>query len=137
MTQGAGELPKSSFINLLRRAFALLKPETGNRRPSLVQRCHASGSCRTLSRPLCGVRVKPPRLYPFGPLYRLLLLTGARKGELAGARWRELDLGKKIWRVPPERFKSNANCHLFVGRELPSEEQRLVGLGRPDGLCLA
>jgi integrase len=51
--------------------------------------------------------------YPFGPLYRLLLLTGARKGELAGARWREFDLGKKIWTVPPERFKSNAT-HLVA-----------------------
>ena len=46
--------------------------------------------------------------YPFGPLYRLLLLTGARKGEIAGALWREFDLGKKVWTVPPERFKSNA-----------------------------
>jgi integrase len=46
--------------------------------------------------------------YPFGPLYRLLLLTGARTGEIAGARWREFDLGKKVWTVPPERFKSNA-----------------------------
>jgi integrase len=46
--------------------------------------------------------------YPFGPLYRLLLLTGARKGEIAGARWREFDLGKGVWTVPPERFKSNA-----------------------------
>ena len=46
--------------------------------------------------------------YPFGPLYRLLLLTGARKGELAGALWREFDLVKKVWKVPPERFKSNA-----------------------------
>jgi integrase len=47
--------------------------------------------------------------YPFGPLYRLLLLTGARRGEVAGARWREFDLQKKIWVVPPERFKSNAS----------------------------
>jgi integrase len=46
--------------------------------------------------------------YPFGPLYRLLLLTGARKSEVAGARWPEFDLNKKVWLVPPERFKSNA-----------------------------
>jgi integrase len=46
--------------------------------------------------------------YPFGPLYRLLLLTGARKSEVAGGQWRELDLKKKLWMVPPERFKSNA-----------------------------
>jgi integrase len=47
--------------------------------------------------------------YPFGPLYKLLLLTGARKSEVSDARWREFDLTKKIWTVPPERFKSNAS----------------------------
>ena len=46
--------------------------------------------------------------YPFGPLYRLLLLTGARKSEVAGARWSEFDLARKVWTVPAERFKSNA-----------------------------
>ena len=46
--------------------------------------------------------------YPFGPLYRLLLLTGARKSEVAGAQWSEFDLDKRVWSVPPERFKSNA-----------------------------
>jgi integrase len=46
--------------------------------------------------------------YPFGPLYRLLLLTGARTGEIAGALWREFDLENKVWKVPPERFKSNS-----------------------------
>lgn len=50
--------------------------------------------------------------YPFGPLYRLLLLTGARKNEIAHVRWRELDLKKKRLTVPPERFKSNA-AHLI------------------------
>jgi integrase len=47
--------------------------------------------------------------YPFGPIYKLLLLTGARKSEVAGARWREFDLREKVWTVPPERFKSNAS----------------------------
>jgi len=47
--------------------------------------------------------------YPFGPLYQLLVLTGARKSEVAGARWGEFNLPKKIWTVPPERFKSNAS----------------------------
>ena len=46
--------------------------------------------------------------YPFGPLYRILLLTGARRSEVAEGQWRELDLKKKLWMVPPERFKSNA-----------------------------
>ena len=46
--------------------------------------------------------------YPFGPLYQILLLTGARKGEVAGARWREFEPAKNVWVIPPERFKSNA-----------------------------
>jgi integrase len=45
--------------------------------------------------------------YPFRDVYRLLMLTGARKNEVAGARWREIDLDKRIWTVPHERFKSN------------------------------
>jgi integrase len=46
--------------------------------------------------------------YPFGPLYRLLLVTGQRKSEVAYARWREVDTGNAVWTIPPERFKSNA-----------------------------
>ena len=49
---------------------------------------------------------------PSGRSSLLLLLTGARKSELAEARWSEFDLAKKIWTVPPERFKSNAS-HLI------------------------
>ena len=40
--------------------------------------------------------------YPFGPLYRLLLLTGARKGEVAGLREREIR----------PRQESCGACHL-------------------------
>ena len=50
--------------------------------------------------------------YPFGPLHRILLLTGMREREVADARWSEIDLKKKLWTVPPERFKSNAT-HLI------------------------
>lgn len=46
--------------------------------------------------------------YPWGALFRLLLLTGTRKTEASGARWREFDFERKVWTIPPERFKSNA-----------------------------
>jgi integrase len=46
--------------------------------------------------------------YPFGPMFRMLLLTGQRKSEVSDARWREFDLDAALWTVPPERFKSNA-----------------------------
>ena len=44
--------------------------------------------------------------WPFGPFYKLLLLTGARREEVAGMRWPELDLQRRIWRLPPaEEFQ--------------------------------
>lgn len=46
--------------------------------------------------------------YPWGPLYRLLLLTGARKTEASDARWPEFDLDQKLWTVPETRFKSGS-----------------------------
>ena len=36
--------------------------------------------------------------YPYGPLFRMLALTGQRKSEVAEARWSEFDLVKKLWR---------------------------------------
>jgi integrase len=46
--------------------------------------------------------------YPWRQMFRFILLTGTRKTEAAGARWREFDLERKLWSVPAERFKSNA-----------------------------
>jgi integrase len=46
--------------------------------------------------------------YPYGPLLRLLLITGQRKSEVAGARWSECDLDKRLWTIPAERMKANA-----------------------------
>lgn len=43
--------------------------------------------------------------YPYGPLYRLLALTGLRLGEVCGAHWSEIDLSKKEWTIPAERMK--------------------------------
>ena len=44
---------------------------------------------------------------PFGAIVRILLLTGQRRGEVAGMRWEELDLDKRVWSLPEERTKNN------------------------------
>lgn len=49
--------------------------------------------------------------YPFSPIYRLLLLTGQRRSEVAGMRWDELDLAARCWVIPAERTK-NGKPHL-------------------------
>ena len=46
--------------------------------------------------------------YPYGPVFKLLMLTGQRKSEVADARWAECDLAKKIWTIPVERMKAGA-----------------------------
>jgi integrase len=44
--------------------------------------------------------------WPFGPIVKLLLLTGARRDEVAGMRWSELDLHEKTWTLPATRTKN-------------------------------
>jgi integrase len=46
--------------------------------------------------------------YPYGPLIHVLILTGARRGEIAEGRWSEIDLPARLWRFPAERMKSKA-----------------------------
>ena len=43
--------------------------------------------------------------YPYGPFYRLLLLSGLRLNEVADAAWSEFDLAKGIWTIPAARMK--------------------------------
>ena len=52
---------------------------------------------------------EPDRMnYPFAPMYRLLLVTGQRKSEVAEATWTEFDLEKKLWEIPASRMKADA-----------------------------
>ena len=44
--------------------------------------------------------------YPFGPMVRLLLLTGARREEVAGLSWGELRQASATWMLPAERAKN-------------------------------
>lgn len=45
--------------------------------------------------------------WPFGPLFKLLLLTGQRRDEVGEMRWREIDGDKRLWTLPRERVKSD------------------------------
>jgi integrase len=44
--------------------------------------------------------------WPFGPLVKLMILTGQRLSEVGGMRWDELDLENKLWTLPAERVKN-------------------------------
>lgn len=57
--------------------------------------------------------------WPFGPLGKLLLLTGARLREVAGMKWSELNLDAQTWTLPKDRTK-NKREHV-----VPLSEQAL------------
>ena len=71
--------------------------------------------------------------YAYGPLFKLLMLTGARKSEVAESRWSEFDLAKKLWTIPAERMKADA-AHI-----VPLSDDAIAllkSLPRGDGDCL-
>jgi integrase len=45
--------------------------------------------------------------WPFSAIFRLLLLTAQREGEISGMRWPELDLEAGTWTLPRGRTKSD------------------------------
>lgn len=51
---------------------------------------------------------------------QLQILTATRPGEAVGAKWKEFDLSKNIWTVPPERTKTNK------AHEIPLSKQVLA-----------
>ena len=71
--------------------------------------------------------------WPFCPVYRLLLLTGQRRDEVAAMSWEEVDLANGIWIIPGERCK-NGEEHtvdlspkaLAILEDLPGERRGFV-----------
>lgn len=43
----------------------------------------------------------------FGPIVKTLALTGQRRTEVAGMRWREIDLSTGLWTLPGDRTKNH------------------------------
>ncbi|MEE9250251.1 MAG: site-specific integrase [Alphaproteobacteria bacterium] len=57
--------------------------------------------------------------YPFGTAVRFLLLTGARRSEVLGLRWAEINLEDRLWVIPADRAKNG------VRHELPLSDLAL------------
>jgi integrase len=68
--------------------------------------------------------------WPFGPIGKLLVLTGARRDEIAAGTWSEINLETKTWTLPGSRTK-NSEPH-----EIPLSDSAidiLKALPRIDG----
>jgi integrase len=61
--------------------------------------------------------------YPYAQVFRLLLITGQRRSEVAEARWSEFDLDARLWTIPAARMKSDA-AHLVA---LSAEAMTILG----------
>ena len=68
--------------------------------------------------------------YPFGPMIKLLTLTGQRLGEVAKAPWSEFDLDKAVWNLSGSRTK-NGRAH--VVHLSPSAIEIICHLPKIDG----
>jgi integrase len=44
--------------------------------------------------------------YPFGAFFRMALVTGQRRQEVAGMRWQDIDEDERIWTLPSEMTKA-------------------------------
>jgi integrase len=68
--------------------------------------------------------------FPFGPFFQLAILLGARRNELSGMQWREIDLDNAVWVLPKERSKNGLQHELPLA---PQVVALLEALPRFDG----
>jgi integrase len=55
--------------------------------------------------------------FPFGHVFKLLMLTGQRRAEVAGMKWAEVDIDAGLWRIPAERAKNKQAHELDLSPE--------------------
>ncbi|ULO23138.1 site-specific integrase [Methylocystis sp. SB2] len=68
--------------------------------------------------------------FPYADIVRLLVLTGARRDEVAHAQWSEIDLEKRLWTLPAERSK---NRRPHSNPLAPAAVEIIKGLPRFEG----
>jgi integrase len=73
--------------------------------------------------------------WPFGPMVKLLLITGQRREEVAGATWNEFDLAAKepLWIIPKERAKNNKEHAVALTPSAVAILEQLPKIERKDG----
>lgn len=76
----------------------------------------------------------------YNAIVRILLLTGQRRDEVAGIRWSEIDLGRRVWEIPSDRTKNRRPHQIPMSDQvttiieaLPRSEGRDLVFGRGIG----
>jgi len=98
-------LMKSWFRWSVERGLITMSPTTGIRPPAKEQsreRVLSEGELTEIW------RTAPELGYPFGPYFRMLLLTGQRRSEVSNMKWADVDLTSTpaLWTLPKESTKA-------------------------------
>lgn len=56
--------------------------------------------------------------YPFGPLFKILILTGQRLNEVAGMVWEEINFDEAKWTIPRERAKNKTSHIVHLSQQV-------------------
>jgi integrase len=118
---------KTLFAWLLDRGELSIHPLVGLRKPGIEKsrdRVLTDGELRSFW------HATDELGFPFGPAFRLMALTGQRRGEVTSMRWSQVNLDEDVWTIPSSIAK-NGRVHrvplseiaLGVIRSLP----RFVG----------
>ena len=70
--------------------------------------------------------------HPFGPIVRLLILTGQRRSEVAGMAWSELNLAANTWTLPPARAKNDTRHTVPLNKAARCEIEAVMRLAGSD-----
>jgi integrase len=71
--------------------------------------------------------------WPFGPLFRLLLLTAQRRDEVATMEWAEIDLERRLWSMPREKAKNDQGHDVHLSAEAAAILAALPRIGDAGG----
>jgi integrase len=55
--------------------------------------------------------------WPFGPLFKLLLLTAQRRDEVATMEWSEINLDTDLWSIPRQKAKNDLGHDVQLSRK--------------------
>jgi integrase len=94
------------FVWAMGEGVVTANPVIGTRRPKEETRD------RTLTDPELVAVWRACEENDFGRIVKLLFLTGARRGEVGGMCWSEIDLERGTWTIPKERSK-NGRQHIL------------------------
>ncbi|SEO85575.1 Phage integrase family protein [Salinihabitans flavidus] len=70
--------------------------------------------------------------FPYGSIFRLLALTGQRRGEIRSARWSDVDFDRRMLTIPAHKAKNRAGAH-----EVPLSAPALEVLTEARDICRA